>query len=148
MGRLSLLGDFLDDDAEGLTGASDINEHGHVVGAASKYPDEVNPFVWDATAGMQDLGGVGGYYVDDMALNERGQVTAASKTSVLWSRSSPSSTQTSELAGPTRLRVVIDERHHGRPEVGWRWQPSRTRRVSTCTCRSRGSGRCAPAGGG
>jgi probable HAF family extracellular repeat protein len=90
MGRLSLLGDFLDDDAEGLTGASDINEHGHVVGAASKYPDEVNPFVWDATAGMQDLGGAG----------------------------------------------------------DWRWQPSRTRRVSTCTCRSRGSGRCAPAGGG
>jgi probable HAF family extracellular repeat protein len=62
----------------GWSQAQDLNEHGQVVGAASRGPTEVHAFFWDLPTGMQDLGRVGMQSARQTVIDERGHVIGTS----------------------------------------------------------------------
>jgi probable HAF family extracellular repeat protein len=63
-----------------LSGAADVNERGHIVGAATIASGSTRAFLWTPEEGMRSLGTLGGSFSNAEALNNHDEVVGLSET--------------------------------------------------------------------
>lgn len=81
-GTVTDLGVMVGQDYAGgvLSGAEDVNENGHVVGASTIKGGHSHAFLWTPGGGMVDLGTLGGFHSRASAINAQGNIVSASWT--------------------------------------------------------------------